>query len=95
MAAEFMLTTLDNPFDPFEDFMDWYRFDMEKGYNTCGYLARVSKVSSELTDEENNEENTRAIGEILRTDPTGLYLRAEKGKFIKPKTSDLAEILPQ
>ena len=93
MAAEYMLTTIDNPFDPFVDFLNWYRFDMEKGYNTCGYLARVSKASSELTEEENNDENNRAISEILKTDPTGLYLRVEEGKFIKPKTSDISKIL--
>lgn len=93
MATEYMLSTIDNPFDPFDDFMNWFRFDMEKGYNTCGYLARVSKVSSELTEEENIEENNRAISEILKTDPTGLYLRVEKGKFVKPKTSDITKIL--
>jgi len=92
-AAEFMLTTLDNPFDPFDNFSEWYKFDMDKGYDTCGYLARISKASSELTDEENREENNRAISEILKIDPTGLYLRVEKGKFVKPKTSDLSKIL--
>ena len=27
-----MLTTIDNPFDPFEQFTSWMLFDKEKGY---------------------------------------------------------------
>lgn len=87
--AEVRLTTVDNPFDPFEQFISWFLFDIEKGYNSCAYLARLASTSSELTDEENEEENERAIDEIIEHDPTGLYLKVEKGKFKKPKSSDL------
>ena len=93
MAKEYRLTTIDNPFDPFTQFNEWYLFDMEKGYDTCGYLARISNSSSDLTDEENDEENERAIGEILKFDPTGMYIRVEKGKFKKPVSSDLDQLL--
>lgn len=95
MATEYRLTTIDNPFDPFEQFEDWFLFDMEKGYNTCGYLARIAHTSPDLSDEENEEENNRAITEILKYDPTGLYLRVEKGKFKKPETSDLSVLLKE
>ena len=33
-----MLTSIDNPDDPFEDFKSWFKYDVEHGYNTCGYL---------------------------------------------------------
>ncbi len=46
---EYMLTTEDNPYNPFTNFDEWYAFDTQKGYNTCGYLARVSFTSSELS----------------------------------------------
>ena len=47
-----LLTTNDNPFNPFDDFRSWYAFDTEKGYNSCGKLMRVAKVSDEMTDFE-------------------------------------------
>lgn len=91
--ADYRLTTIDNPFDPFEEFNDWFLFDIEKGYNSCDLLARFASTSSEMTDEENEEENERAINEILNIDPTGLYIRVEKGKFKKPISSDLNVLL--
>ena len=38
------LTTFDNPFNPFDQFDDWYLFDVEKGYCSCGYLDRIAKT---------------------------------------------------
>ena len=40
-----MLTTFDNPYDPFEQFTLWFLFDVETGYNTCSHLARIAKNS--------------------------------------------------
>ena len=42
---ECMLTTFDNPFNPFEQFVQWRLFDIEKGYYTCEYLARIAKCT--------------------------------------------------
>ena len=53
VASQVALTTIDNPFDPFEQFTSWFLFDVEKGYNSCAYLARVARTSDQLTDEEN------------------------------------------
>ena len=33
------LTTIDNPFDPFERFSDWFLFDVGKGYNIGTFTA--------------------------------------------------------
>lgn len=72
------LTTRDNPYDPFEQFVPWFMFDIEKGYNSCGYLARVSNTSDLLSDEENDIEVERAIDEIIRIDPLNIYQKIKK-----------------
>lgn len=73
MASKCMLTTVDNPFDPFEQFTSWFMFDEEKGYHTCSYLGRIARTSDQLSEEENELENERAIDEILKYDFWNIY----------------------
>ena len=69
----FALTTFDNPYDPFEQFTSWFMFDEEKGYHTCSYLGRIARTSDQLSEEENELENERAIDEILKYDFRNIY----------------------
>lgn len=69
---ECMLTTIDNPFDPFEQFTSWLLFDNERGYNSCGYLARIVQLSDDMSPKEIDEEVERAIDEILTYDFLGI-----------------------
>lgn len=78
MSSKCMLTTFDNPFDPFEQFTSWYLFDVEKGYNTCSYLARIAHFSDDMTEKEEDEENERAIDEIIRLNPLNIYKKVVK-----------------
>jgi len=68
-----MLTTVDNPFDPFKQFDSWFLFDVEKGYNSCEYLGRIARTSEQLSDVENDAEIERAIDEIIKYDPLNIY----------------------
>ena len=77
-SSECRLTTVDNPYNPFTEFDSWFLYDTEKGYNSCGYLARIAKTSSELSDQENDEEVERAIDEIIKNDFTNLYRKVRK-----------------
>lgn len=73
--TEYMLTTVDNPYNPFNDFDAWYAYDSNAGYYSCAYLARIAMDSPELTDAERTIEINRAIQEIIDYDPTGLYIK--------------------
>lgn len=73
-----MLTTFDNPFDPFEQFTSWFLFDVEKGYNTCSYLARIAQVSEDSTQKEESEEIERAIDRIISLDPFNIYKKVQR-----------------
>lgn len=85
-ARKFMLTTKDNPFNPFTQYDLWYAFDTSRRfipelngvYATCcsAYQARIAVTSDDLTDEENNEIIDEAIEEIIRLDPFGIYTKA-------------------
>lgn len=70
-----MLSTSDNPFNPFTQFDDWYRFDEDKGYHSCSYLARIMRSYDTQTEEEEREEKERAIDEILHFNLTGNYIK--------------------
>lgn len=78
MNGAFALTTFDNPYDPFEQFTSWFLFDVEKGYNTCAYLARIVRTSEQLSDEENNSEIERAIDEIILYDFRNIYKKVKR-----------------
>ena len=80
MDESVALTTFDNPFDPFENFNEWYLFDVEKGYNSCAYLARIARTSDEFTDKENEIEIERAIDEIIRLDFMNISRKVKRKK---------------
>jgi hypothetical protein len=79
--ATFMLTTFDNPYDPFEDFTSWMLFDKEKGYDSSERLMRIANLSDDMTQKEVDDEIERAINEIIKYDFTNNY------KKIKQNTS--------
>lgn len=78
MTKACMLSTFDNPYNPFVDFDSWLMFDMEKGYNSCGYLARIAHTSDQFSEEENNLEVERAIDEIIKYDFMNLYIKVRE-----------------
>ena len=73
MKTEVMLTTFDNPYDPFDEFPQWYLWDTGKGYNTCGYLARIARSSEAFSTVEDAKETERAIDEIINHDFLNIY----------------------
>lgn len=72
------LTTIDNPYNPIEQFNQWFLFDEEKGYHSTAYLGRIARTSEQLSDEENNLEVERAIDEIIKHDVLGIYKKVKR-----------------
>lgn len=78
METQFAITTFDNPFDPFKQFDSWFLFDVEKGYNTCSYLARIAKLTDDMSEQEANAEIERAIDEIIKYDFMNMYKKVKE-----------------
>ena len=75
-----MLSTIDNPFDPFEQFTSWLLFDKEKGYDSCERLARLLKLSDDLSQKEIDEATEKAIDDIIALDFTNTFIKVTKTK---------------
>ena len=73
-----MLTTIDNPFDPFEQFTSWMLFDKEKGYDSSERLMRIANISDDMTQKEVDEEIERAVDEIIKYDFMNIYVKVKK-----------------
>lgn len=75
MSRKINITTIDNPFDPFDDFTSWHMFDLEKGYNTGSRLARLTEFSDDMTEKEELEEIERGINRLIEIDPLDIYIK--------------------
>ena len=78
MEKGFMLTTLDNPFDPFDEFPSWFMFDCEKGHNTSSRLARIANINSEMSQKEVDDEMDRAMDIIVKYDFEDKYIKVQE-----------------
>lgn len=86
-----MLTTFDNPFDPFDQFDSWLQFDLDKGYNSCAYLDRIAKTSEQLSDYENEKEIERAIDEIILYDFMNIYKKVTENDKVTTESASSTE----
>ena len=73
-----MLTTTDNPYDPFTHYKEWYEFDTSMGYNSTNYLARVAKTSDSLSEANNIYEINQAIDSIVKLNVLGIYKKVTR-----------------
>lgn len=71
--AEHMLTTVDNPFNPFTQFDEWNAYDQAAGHHTLSFLARLVVTADELSDSEQSAAIEYAIDEIVRENVSGLH----------------------
>ena len=75
-----MLSTSDNPWNPWTDFKAWLSWDMEAGYFTLGYLDRIAVSSHEISQADQDLAVEQAIDEILRLNINGMYIAVPEPK---------------
>jgi hypothetical protein len=75
---EYMLTTVDNPFDPFTQFDEWMAYDVMMGYNTAAFLARVARVSDDLSEPDQQLAISLAIEEICEENVSGMWRKVSR-----------------
>jgi hypothetical protein len=75
---EYMLTTVDNPFNPFTDWDEWYAWDERAGYHTMSFLARIVRTSDDLSEADQRVAINTAIDEIVQENVLGLYSKISR-----------------
>ena len=80
-----MLTTEDNPFNPFTQYNDWLAYDEHAKYYTNSYLARVCITSPGLSDSSQQTAIRQAMDEIVKLNLSGghMILTEEEAKIRK------------
>jgi len=75
---EYMLTTTDNPYDPFTQYDEWDTWDQQAGYYTSAYLARICRTSDDLSDADQSVAIDDAINEIVDLNILGIYKKVSQ-----------------
>jgi hypothetical protein len=77
---EYMLTTVDNPYDPFTQWDEWFAWDLNAGYHTPGLLARVAHLGDDLSDADQHLAIQQAIDEIVEENVLGVFRKVKQGE---------------
>ena len=72
---EVMLTTLDNEFDPFDNFDSWLIRDIELQHFTCELLGKLVEplISEEMSQPEIDLVTEQVIDDIIKYDPEHIF----------------------
>ena len=73
--ADYMVTTIDNPWKPFLHYHEWLSYDISHGYNTDQWVYIMTRTSNDLTNEEQQEQVDVGIDRLLELDPYGIFVK--------------------
>jgi hypothetical protein len=76
-----MLTTVDNPFNPFTEWDEWFNFDLHQGYNTPAFLARIARVTPDLPETEQALIIDQAMDEIVTENVSGMWKKVSAADY--------------
>ena len=91
MAVEYRITTVDNPYDPYTQWDDWYFYDISMWYCTCERLARLADIVHHLPPEVSEGEVNSAMDQLIFTgafDKNGNFVEYKKVKDPNIKDND-------
>ena len=74
----FMLTTTDNPYDPFTQWSEWFAFDVSHGHHTCSLLARLTLTSNDLSFQDEDLALQQAIDEVAKENVSGMHRKVSR-----------------
>ena len=77
-----MLSTTDNPFNPWTHYDQWFEWDTSRGYNTASYLATVVQLINANGRVSDDEALALAIDDILEFNITGNYVLVPEPKEV-------------
>lgn len=72
--AETLLTTTDNPYNPFTEFDQWAACDEQLGHYTLALLGRVCITSDELSELDQSRAIDHAMDEIVAENVSGMHV---------------------
>lgn len=78
---DYMITTIDNNYNPFTDYDAWSSEDSRLGYETPGLIARLGGFSSELSEKDYLLEYYDVCERILTMFPS-LYRKVYKNEKV-------------
>lgn len=70
-----MLSTIDNPFNPFTQYDEWLAWDRRAGYNSIEFLARISNSAWEMSEEDVQLTAEEAIDEVVKENVLGMWIK--------------------
>lgn len=76
--AEYAVTTMDNPWNPFTYPDEWLDWDTKYGYSTNEWLALYALTSSSLDDETNEHLVNDGVNDFLAANPLGIHYKVYK-----------------
>lgn len=76
--VEHMLTTVDNPYDPFIQYREWYAWDVAAGYHSAAFLARIVRSSDDLSEADQTVAIENAIDEIVNENLFGVHVKVSR-----------------
>lgn len=86
-SKEYMLSTVDNPFDPFNQFDEWLVWDHNAGYDTPALLDRIVNQSDEMSEADQAQAIDLAMDEIVRENVSGMHTKVLGKVDTEPSTT--------